>query len=90
MYVPELVLCVSLNVLWEVKLNFLVPDLSLAHRIPTAMVLAVVCKSVCRFWAVAHVQRLRCPHHVSVLKAEEELHVHKPLHAKSSLPNKKA
>lgn len=53
------------------------------------MALAPVCESVSLFWAVARVQRLRRLHRVSALKAEEELHVHKLLHAKSSLPNKK-
>lgn len=89
MYAPGLVVCVSLSMLWEAKLNFLVPDLSLACCIPIAMALAPMCKSMCHFWAVVRVQRLRCPHCVSVLKAEEGLHVHKLLHAKSSLPHKK-
>lgn len=61
----------------------LVPDISLPYCIPIAMALAFVCKSMCHFWTVAHVQRFPCPHYCSMLKAEEKLHVHKLLHAKS-------
>lgn len=89
MYVPRPVVCVSLSTLWEVKLNLLVPELSSTCCIPIAMSLALMHKSRSHFWAVAHVQRLWCPHHISVLEAEEELHVHKLFPAKSSLPNKK-
>lgn len=80
---PGLVVCVPLRMLWEVKLHLLVPDISLPYCIPTATALAPVCKSLCHFWAVAPVQRFQCPHYISVLKAEEELHVHKLLHARS-------
>lgn len=61
----------------------LVPGRSLPCCVPIAMASAPVCKSMCHFWAVAHVQRFPCPDYDSVLKAEEELHVHKLLHAKS-------